>query len=132
MLTLIMCLATVSALDSADINWKRALGWTTVITVGVAVAIGFMPQTHTDSETEEKTVEYGLYAYADRFWAYVAIALICIAVLFVLLRLWRKTAAALSGRAMCRSALFAWFIPCICSAWVNPTAMTLITTSFPT
>ncbi len=90
MLTLIMCLATVSALDSADVNWKRALGWTTVITVGVAVAIGFMPQTHTDSETEEKTVEYGLYAYADRFWAYVAIALICIAVLFVLLRLWRK------------------------------------------
>lgn len=90
MLTLIMCLATVSALDSAQVNWKRALAWTTVITIGVAVAIGFMPQTRTDSETKEETVEYGLFAYSDRFWAYVAIALISIAVLFVLFRLWKK------------------------------------------
>ncbi|WP_255911097.1 YfhO family protein [Ruminococcus sp. zg-924] len=90
MLTLIMVLATVKALDSTQINWKRSLIWSTVITLAVAVGIGFMPYTERDSETKQDVTKYGLMEYPDRFWAYVAISLICIAILFVILQIWKK------------------------------------------
>lgn len=90
MLTLMMVLATVSSLDSVNINWKRALCWTSVITLAVTVAIGCMPTSERDNETGEKITKYGLMEYPDRFWAYIAIALICLAILFIILRIWRR------------------------------------------
>lgn len=90
MLTLIMALATVSALDSTNINWKRALSWSTVITLAIAVGIGFMPNTTKNSETNEVMTVYGLEEYPDRFWAYVAISLICLAAVFVLIKISKK------------------------------------------
>lgn len=91
MLTLIMALATVKALDSASgINWKRALCWSAVITIAVVAAIGFMPHKVTNEGTSTTTTVYGLEEYPDRFWAYAAISLICLAVLFVIIRLWRQ------------------------------------------
>ncbi len=89
MLTLIMSLATVSALDSVNVNWKRALIWNTVITAGVAVGIGFMPQ-KVKNDDGKLVTQYGLEAYPDRFWTYVAIAFICTAILFALLKLWKR------------------------------------------
>ena len=86
MLTLMMVLATVSSLDSVNINWRRALCWTSVITLAVTVAIGCMPTSERDNETGEKVTKYGLMEYPDRFWAYIAIALICLAILFIILR----------------------------------------------
>lgn len=87
MLTLIMALATVKSLDSVNINWKRAFCWSTVITLAIAVGIGCMPHTEQDSETKQDVTTYGLMEYPDRFWAYVAISLICLALLFVIIRL---------------------------------------------
>ncbi len=89
MLTLIMSLATVSGLDSVNINWKRALIWSTVITLGIAVGIGFIPH-KVKNDNGELVSQYGLEEYPDRFWTYVAIALICTALLMVLLKLWKK------------------------------------------
>lgn len=91
MLTLIMALATVKALDSVSgINWKRAFCWSTVLILAVVVGIGFMPHNVRDEETSVTTTVYGLEEYPDRFWAYAAISLISLAVLFVIIRLWRK------------------------------------------
>ena len=90
MLTLLMALATVKSLDSVNINWKRALSFTTVITLAVAVGIGFMPHTERDSDTKQDVTTYGLMEYPDRFWAYVAISLICLAILFFILKIWKK------------------------------------------
>lgn len=90
MLTLMMALATVSALESTNINWKRALSWSTVITLGIAVGIGCMPHTEKNPDTGEMSTVYGLEEYPDRFWAYVAISLICLVAVFALIRLSKK------------------------------------------
>lgn len=90
MLTLIMILATVCSLDSVNINWKRALSWVTVITAAIAVGIGFMPTEEKNSQTGETETVYGLMEYPDRFWAYVAISLISLALVFMLIKLWKK------------------------------------------
>ena len=44
MLTLMMSLATVMAVDCPGVNWGRALRWTLAITLGIALPIGLMWQ----------------------------------------------------------------------------------------
>ena len=77
MLTLMMAMATVLALENDRINWKRSILWTTVITVAIALVVGFMPTFETVDGVE--TVSYGLEAYPTRFWSYAAISLVSIA-----------------------------------------------------
>lgn len=89
MLTLIMALATVMALENSRVNWKRSIRWTLSITLAIACVIGFMPTfTKTDGEITE--VSLGLEAYPTRFWTYVAISVICIALVIYLFLFCRK------------------------------------------
>lgn len=84
MLTLMMVLATVQAMQSHATQWKRAIRWTAVITLGIALPIGLMPNTTTTDDIETTTI--GLEAYPTRFWSYVAIALLSLLLLTVILK----------------------------------------------
>ena len=88
MLTLMMTLATVLALENDRINWKRSITWCLVITTAIALVIGFMPTFETVDGAE--TVSYGLEDYPTRFWSYVAIALVSLAAVVYLFCFCRK------------------------------------------
>ena len=84
MITLMMSLATVLSLESSRVNWKRAILWNLVIVLAIALPIGLMPTTET--ENGQTVTKYGLEEYPSRFWAYVAIALLCLGILAVVFR----------------------------------------------
>lgn len=77
MLTLMMALATVMALENERVNWKRSITWTLTITAAIAAVIGFMP-TLTKEDGKLTDVTFGLEKYPTRFWTYVAVSMICI------------------------------------------------------
>ena len=88
MLTLMFSLVTVVSLDLEEINWKRAITWTGVITLAIALPIGLMPST--TEEDGVTTTTFGLESYPGRFWASVAIAMVSLLLLAILLAYFRK------------------------------------------
>lgn len=89
MLTLMMSLATVSALQNTGTDWKRAVHWTLGITLGIALPIGLIPKI-TDNGTGGKDTVFGLEDYPTRFWSYVAIALLSLALLVILFQYYKR------------------------------------------
>ena len=88
MLTLMMAMATVLALENDRVNWRRSITWCLVITTAIALVIGFMPTFETVDGAE--TVSYGLEDYPTRLWSYVAIALVSLAAVVYLFCFCRK------------------------------------------
>lgn len=86
MLTLIMALATVEALQNSRVDWKRAIKWNALIVTIFACTIGLMPETTVTDEGSYVT--YGLEDYPTRLWSYLAITLLGIAAVALVLR-WR-------------------------------------------
>ncbi len=84
MLTLMMSLATVLAIENSKTDWRRSIALSTVITLGLAVGIGLMPNGNEDEELEffEKL---GLEKYPERFWIYVAFSMVSLALVSVLI-----------------------------------------------
>ncbi|HHZ06721.1 MAG TPA: YfhO family protein [Clostridiales bacterium] len=107
MLILMMCLTTVKSLEDIKVDWKRAVLWSTGITVAIAVGIGFMPNQKTD-DAGVTTTSYGVMSYAGTFWAYVLIALISLGILILLLRLLKKDRKKFVKASIC----------CICAVTV--------------
>lgn len=104
MLTLMMALATVLALEERRVDWKRAVTWSFTITAAIAVVIGFMPVKETVDEVE--TWSMGLMDYPTRFWSYVAISLICLALVAYLFLFCGKSRKAFKKAAFsCLSAV---------------------------
>lgn len=99
MLTLIMVLATVVAIENSNTDWKRAITWSTSITVFIAITIGLMPNGNEDTEGDW-TVAFGLEKYSDRFWIYVAIAMLSLALVTLLVRSVKKDKRKFTNRAM--------------------------------
>lgn len=83
MLVLVFVLATVRAVEDKSADWARAVRWSTGLTVGAAVLIGFMPNIIDNEDGTESTV-IGVQASFGRFWVYVLLAMISI-LLFVLI-----------------------------------------------
>lgn len=79
MFTLMNSLATVMALSNEDVNWGRAIKWSTGITLAIALSIGCMLKTEANEEEGTEAV-FGLMEYPDRFWIYVAIAMLALMV----------------------------------------------------
>ena len=73
--TLMNALATVMALSNDDVDWERAIRWSAGITLAIALSIGFMLKTEANEKLGTQW-EFGLMEYPDRFWLYVAIALL--------------------------------------------------------
>ncbi len=88
MLTLMMALATVMALENERTDWKRSITWTLTITLAIAAVVGFMPSIETVDG--EKEISFGLEQYPTRFWTYVAIALVSLAALIYIFTFCRK------------------------------------------
>lgn len=76
MLTLIMVLMTIYSLEHIkEVDLERSFRWVMIITVVIALLIGFMPKvSYTNGETT--VYEYGLEKYPARFWTYVVIAVL--------------------------------------------------------
>ena len=88
MITLMTSLATILSLESSRVDWKRAIVWNTVIVLAIGLSIGLMP--HTETENDVSVTRFGLEEYPSRFWAYVAISLLCLAILSVVFRFQRR------------------------------------------
>ncbi|MDP4119531.1 MAG: YfhO family protein [Bacillota bacterium] len=84
MLVLMFSLATILSLENANAEWKKAIRWTFTATVGISLAIGLIPQV---KDNEGNPIhKIGLMEYPDRFWIYVAIALLSLLILTVLIK----------------------------------------------
>ena len=86
MLTLMLALATILALRDRESDWPRAVKWTLGITLGIALPIGLMP----NKTSAGKTV-FGLEDYPTRFWPYVAVALLSIALFVLSFRFYKRS-----------------------------------------
>ena len=73
MLTLMTSLMTVLAFNRRAVNLKSGFIWAGGITLAIVLGIGLTLSRASTSTSEAK---YGLYAYADRFWVYVGIAVL--------------------------------------------------------
>ena len=89
MFTLMNALATVMALGNTDIDWDRAYKWSVGITLGIALPLGLMLKKEADYENGS-AAEYGLIAYKDRFWIYVAIVMLSLMLLSLIIRFIKK------------------------------------------
>lgn len=98
MMELMWILATVSALENDECDMDRGFRWTFGFTVGIAAGIGLMPASK-NSETGE--ISFGLAKYPERFWAYVAIALASLLLLYILLPTLRRNRKRFIKQATC-------------------------------
>ena len=85
MLTLMMALATIKALENTRTKWQPAIRLSLVITTAITILIGLLPNGNTDEDAELWDT-IGLEDYDDRFWVYCAIALFSIAAVTLLIR----------------------------------------------
>ncbi len=88
MFTLMLALATIMALENKRIDFKKAIKRTSIITVILALVIGFTPEIVEVDDVE--TLVFGLYEYLERFWIYVALALLSLAALTYLFLYYRN------------------------------------------
>lgn len=84
---LMMCLATVMALEDRNINWRTAYKWCAGVTLAFVAVIGFFPQKNSDNSWR-----FGLYTSdaGPRFWCTCIIALLGLAILLELLFVRKK------------------------------------------
>lgn len=85
MFTLMLSMATILCLDHEEVNYRPAIIRTFVITAGLTLLVGVMPEKWFTDEDFDGTI--GLEKYADRFWAWVAVAFIGLIALTVILSL---------------------------------------------
>lgn len=89
MLTLMMSLATIMAFEYKPVDWKRSIKWSVGITAAITVIVGFMPQLQKADDGTESYI-FGLMQYPTRFWTYIAIALLCLALTVFLIQFYKK------------------------------------------
>ena len=106
MLTLMMALATILALEERRVDWRRSVAWCASITIAMAAVIGFMPFKETVEDQE--VWSFGLMEYPTRFWTYTAISLICLGLVVYLFLFCRRSRQTFKRAAM-------W---CLCSVSV--------------
>lgn len=85
MFTLMLSMATIICLDREETNFRPALIRTFVITAGLTLLVGIMPEKWFTDKDFDGTV--GLEKYADRFWAWAGVAFIGLIALAVILTL---------------------------------------------
>ncbi len=88
MFTLMLALATVMALEHKRADFKKAIKRTSIVTAIIALTIGFTPALIEVDDVE--TLTFGLYEYRERFFIYVALALLSLAALTYLFLYYRN------------------------------------------
>lgn len=79
---LIMCLATVTAVEDKEVNWRTAYRWCLFITLAFVAVIGFFP-----SKTKDGGWRFGLYTEGNIYPARFAVTCAFSIVSLILLRL---------------------------------------------
>ena len=91
MLTMMLITATVMCIESKPSapqpNWPRAFGWSLGITAFFVGILAYMPKSWTPTNGK---IESGLYKDKDRFWTYVAVVLIGLALSALVLYIKKK------------------------------------------
>lgn len=91
---LIMCLATVMAIEDNNISWKPAFKWVSAITLITTLIVGLWPAGKNEDGSITHfgiyTFEENSYTYIVRFWTTCGIALVSLIILGVLLYKYRK------------------------------------------
>ena len=108
MLTLMLVLATVISLDHEETDYKPAIKLTIGITVIIALLIGIMPNTTTNT-AGEKTTTYGIEKYPDRFWVWVGIAFVSLAAIVILLCFRKKQKVFMISTSVALSVIIAGY-----------------------
>ena len=103
MFTMMLTMATITALDNEETNFRTAYIRTFYITVIIAVLIGLTPRTPINDP--ETNLEIGLESHPDRFWIWVAIALVSLLAFKVLLRLRKNKPLFIKSTALALSAV---------------------------
>lgn len=81
MLVLIMCLATVMALENTKADFNKSIKWTLGISLAIALPIALLPK----NKASLTSFDLGLENYPDRLWIYLAISLLSLLIfIFVL------------------------------------------------
>lgn len=93
MLTLMMALATMMSIENARVDWIRALKWTSLVTIGLGLTIGLMPNLIKE-DGKIVHVDFGLEAYPTRLWCYIAAALICLTLVAFLITFYVRNSKA--------------------------------------
>ncbi len=88
MITLMCSLATVCALETAEVDWNRAFRWAGGITAAIALAVGLMPRS---IDSDGNFTDFGLEDYPHRFWPYVAIAMVSLLLCYLLIPMLRRS-----------------------------------------
>lgn len=83
MLTLMMSLATVIALENQHYNLLKSSKITLIVTLVISICIAFIPKKVI--KNNETQLILGLMAYKDRFWIYVSISILSLAFFIILL-----------------------------------------------
>ena len=116
MMVLMLVLATVTVMDQNKqrrVNWNRAFGWSFGITAAFACFIGFMPASLKPDEKTGK-ITFGLMKVPERFWVYVSIAMVCLALAYLLILLLRQDPERFIkwavGITACISVICGWFL----------------------
>lgn len=96
---LILSLTTVMAFEDKNVDLTFGLKWSAIVTAIVVIAIGFIPA---KQDGQGNIIEYGVYNknYTERFWIYAAVTVACLAIVFMLIKVKKK-----SARIFARSAL---------------------------
>lgn len=84
MLVLVMVLATVRAFENKQVDWSRAIKWSTSITIGMITLVGAMPKIEENDDGEEFLSGIGVQSNPERFWICSLVA-VCFILFFVLI-----------------------------------------------
>ncbi len=87
---LLMALATSIAVEQTDISFDKPFKWVFGITMGITLIVGFFPQTTDDGLIFGLFTEPNNLMYVSRFWITCAVALVCLCILFVLIKKFRN------------------------------------------
>lgn len=115
MMVLMLVLATVLCFEQSEnvqVEWRRAFGWSFGITAAFALFIGLMPESWTPDE-ETGRLSLGLMKHVDRFWIYVAIAVVSLALSLLLTSLFQNDRPLFYrwgvGVVACVSLIYSWY-----------------------
>jgi hypothetical protein len=115
MLVLMLALATMRCFEQDErypVHWTRAIGWAGGFTAAFTILIGLVPKPESANE-EAPEFTIGLEKYLDRFWFYVCIAVGCLVLTALLVRMFlddkRRFMTWCTAACVCVSLLFGWY-----------------------